>query len=83
MVICNNINVNGNFFDGLAQVIRIMAEADSSQDTDLTIDFSNTNSVSPVFVLSLIIYLRRCGKKASVANTNDYLHEIGMEIFGI
>ena len=55
MVIRNTINVNDNFLDGLAQVVKIMAVVESSEDTDLTIDFSNTNSVSPVFVLLLLI----------------------------
>ncbi len=83
MVIRNTINVNDNFLDGLAQVVKIMAEADSSEDTDLTIDFSNTKFVSPVFVLSLIVYLSGCGKRASIININDYLLTIGIQKFGI
>ena len=83
MVIRNTINVNDNFLDGLAQVVKIMAEADSSEDTDLTIDFSNTKFVSPVFVLSLIVYLSGCGKRASIININDYLLTIGIQNFGI
>ena len=83
MVICKTINVNDNFLDGLAQVVKIMAEADSSEDTDLTIDFSNTKFVSPLFVLSLLVYLSGCGKRVSIININDYLLTIGMQNFGV
>jgi anti-sigma regulatory factor (Ser/Thr protein kinase) len=60
-----------------------MAEADSSEDTDLTIDFSNTKFVSPLFVLSLLVYLSGCGKRVSIININDYLLTIGMQNFGV
>lgn len=83
MVIRNPINVNDNILDGLAQVVKIMAEVDSSEDPDLTIDFSNTRFVSPVFVLSLIVYLHSCDKSVSIVNTNNYLDTIGIEKFGI
>lgn len=83
MIISNTINVNDNFLDGLAQVVKIMADVESSEDIDLTIDFSNTKFVSPVFVLSLIVYLTGCGKKVSIINTNNYLATIGLERFGV
>ena len=83
MVIRNTINVNDILLDGLAQVVKIMAEANSSDDNDLTIDFSNAKFVSPVFVLSLIVYLARCGKNVSIININDYLLTIGMQNFGV
>ena len=79
MVICEDINVKDQrLLDGLIPVIKIMAQAESSNDSDLTIDFSNTKFISPVFALSLIVYLSSCHKKVSMVNTNDYLDTIGI-----
>jgi len=49
----------------------------------VTIDFSDTRFISPVFALSFIVYLTRCGKKIAFTNVSDYLERIGLGIGGI
>ena len=39
--------------------------------------------ISPVFALSLIVYLARCGKQVSITNTQDYLNLINLHTAGI
>ena len=69
--------------DGLTPVVRMMNQIESSKDQDVTIDFSNTYFISPVFALSFIVYLTRCGKQVSFRNIPDYLERIGIGNGGI
>ena len=84
MRICEHINVKDDrLIDGLTPVVRIMSQVEGSGEQDVTIDFSNTRFVSPVFVLSLIVYLTRCGKQVSFTNITEYLECIGLSNGGI
>ena len=84
MIIKENINVKDDrLIDGLTPVAKIMSQIEHSEDSDVTIDFSNTRFVSPVFALSLIVYLARCGKQVSITNTQDYLNLISLHTVGI
>ena len=49
----------------------------------MTIDFSETRFVSPVFALSLIVYLTRSGKQITFTNIPEYLDRIGLSDGGI
>jgi len=69
--------------DGLTPVVRMMNQIECTKEQDVTIDFSNTFFISPVFALSLIVYLSRCGKKVSFRNVSDYLELIGLSKGGI
>ena len=84
MIIKEYINVKDDrLIDGLTPVVRIMGMIDESIDQEVTIDFSETRFVSPVFALSLIIYLTRCGKQVSFYNVSEYLERIGLGYGGI
>lgn len=85
MRICEYINVsNERLMDGLGPVVRIMQQVETADVGDpITVDFSQTQFISPVFALSLIVYLTRCGKKVSFAGVHDYLEVIGLGSGGI
>lgn len=85
MRICEYINVNDDrLMDGLAPVVRIMQQVEAASDGEMIIvDFSRTEFISPVFALSLIVYLSRCGKKISFEGIKDYLDVIGLGSGGI
>lgn len=69
--------------DGLTPVVRMMSQIENSREQDVTIDFSDTRFVSPVFALSLLLYLTRCGKQIFIKNVPDYLERIGLSNGGI
>ena len=77
MIIKEHINIKDDrLIDGLSPVVRIMDQMEKSVDQEVTIDFSDTRFISPVFALSLIVYLSRCGKQVSFKNVPDYLNRI-------
>lgn len=84
MVIKDVIRVKDDrLLDGLSPVVRIMSQVESSEDSEVTIDLSLAQFISPVFALSLIVYLNRCGRQVSILNATDYLNVIGLPIKGI
>ena len=84
MIIKEHINVKDDrLIDGLTPVVWIMDQMEKSVDQEVTIDFSDTRFISPVFALSLIVYLTRCGKQIAFTNVSDYLGRIGLGIGGI
>ena len=79
MIINEYINVKDDrLIDGLTPVVRIMSQIERSEEPDVTVDFLNTQFISPVFALSLIVYLTRSGKQVSYRNVPDYLERIGL-----
>ncbi len=84
MVFDEYINVNDDrLMNGLIPVVRIMQRAAVSGEEALRIDFSHTKFISPVFALSLIVFLSKSGRKYSFANLNEYLSIIGLSSGGI
>ena len=85
MRICEYINVNDErLMDGLAPVVLVMQQVESAKaDEPITVDFSLTRFISPVFVLSLIVYLSRCGRAVSFEGIHDYLDVIGLQTWGV
>ena len=84
MIIKEHINIKDDrLIDGLSPVVRIMDQMEKSVDQEVTIDFSDTRFISPVFALSLIVYLTRCGKQIAFTNVSDYLERIGLGNGGI
>ena len=84
MVVNEHINVRDDrLMDGMIPVIDIMHQVETSKDRSVEIDFSNTKFITPVFALSLIVYLSRCGRQVSFINVNEYLSLIGLESGGI
>ena len=84
MIIRNHINVqDGWLLDGLRPVVDIMSQVEVSGESDVTVDFADTQFISPVFALSLIVYLTRCGKRVTIINPTEYLSLIGLADGGI
>ena len=84
MIIKEHINIKDDrLIDGLTPVVWIMDQVEKSVDQEVTIDFSDIRFISPVFALSLIVYLTRCGKQIAFTNVFDYLERIGLGNGGI
>ena len=84
MVFDEYINVNDDrLMNGLIPVVRIMQRAAVSGEDSIQIDFSHTKFISPVFALSLIVFLSKCGRIYSFTNLNEYLCIIGLGSGGI
>lgn len=84
MIVKEHINVRDDrLIDGLTPVVRLMSQIEGSDEQEVTIDFSDTRFISPVFALSLIVYLSRCGKQVSFRNAFDYIELIGLSKGGI
>lgn len=84
MIIKEHIKVKDDrLIDGLTPVVWIMSQIESSNEREVTMDFSNTKFVSPVFALSLIIYLSQSGRQITFTNISDYLQRIGFSNGGI
>lgn len=84
MIIKEHINVKDDrLIDGLTPVVRIMSQVEGSDEQMVAIDFSDTRFVSPVFALSLIVYLTRCGKQVFFKNVSEYLERIGLNNGGL
>lgn len=84
MTICEHINISDDrLMNGLLPVVRIMSEINASEESEVTLDFSDTKFVSPVFILSLIVYATRCNKKISIRGASKYLETIGFTNGGI
>lgn len=85
MIISNKINVRDDkLLDGLSPVVRMMSQIEAASTTeDIVIDFSKTQFISPVFALSLIVYLNACGRDIKMVNMPEYLDLIKLDGCGI
>lgn len=84
MIIKEYININDEkLLDGLNPVVRIMSKIESIQEEAVVIDFSSAQFISPVFTLSLLVYLNGCGKKIKFSNVTGYLEVIGINSYGV
>ncbi len=84
MIIKEYINVKDErLIDGLTPVVRVMNQIEEAGEEDIIIDFSDTQFVSPVFALSLIIYLSKCKKRVSFSNVSGYLELIRLKDGGV
>ena len=84
MIVRNVINVRDErLSSGIVPVIEIMSGIEQTTDDDIVIDFAECQFVTPVFALSLIVYLTRCGKKVTLRNINTYMKAIGFGDGGV
>ena len=83
--ITENINImDERLIDGLSPVVRIMQQVElTNRDEPIVVDFSQTQCISPVFALSLIVYLNQCGRPVTFINMPTYLDIIGIQDGGI
>lgn len=59
--------------NGLIPTIKLMSEIESDTDMNVVIDFSKTKFISPVFALSLLVYISRSQKNISLLNLTEYM----------
>ena len=87
MIIKQHINIGDRWLlDGLRPVVMMMAQVEAvpvAEDEEVTVDLAETEFTSPVFILSLIVYLTRCGRKVYLRNVTPYLETIGFSDGGI
>lgn len=84
MVIDNYINVSDDrLTSGLIPVITIMDQIEGSGDASVVLDLSKAEFISPVFALSLIVYLSKCGRQVSFCNVRAYPKAIGLGTGGL
>ena len=85
MIIKEHINIpDGWLLDGLGPAVRMMAQVEGlPEGEEVTVDFSQTQFTSPVFVLSLIVYLAGCGRTVHFVNVPEYLKTIGLTSGGL
>ena len=84
MLIRQTINTQGGWLGaGLAPTIRIMSVAQSTSDDVIELDLSRFQFINPMFVVSLFVYLSRCGKKVLFHNAQDYHQAIHLPEFGL
>lgn len=69
--------------NGLIPMVTIMNQAETSADESITIDFSKTRFISPIFALSFIVYVLGSKKHFSFSHLTDYLRVIGLGSYGI
>ena len=72
MKLCERIDVQDDrLMNGLLPVVTLMSKIESSKDKDCVVDFSHTGFVSPVFLLSLLVYLSKSEKSIQVVNFTE------------
>lgn len=77
MIIREKINIqDDSLISGLSPLVKLMNMVLQSRDKEIIIDFSQTAFVSPVFVISLMVFLSSCGKKIEIINLPPYLQTI-------
>lgn len=80
MIINDNITVKDDrLINGLVPTISIMSQIEYSTDKDVVIDFSNTRFISPVFALSMLVYVSNNDRNIRFANMNDYMKAIHLD----
>ena len=84
MTICNYINVSDErLLNGLTPVVQMMSQVNASNEETITIDMSRTRFITPLFAISLLVWLSKCEKEISLVGISDYLDIIGINDGGI
>lgn len=64
--------------NGLEDAIDLMQKISDSSDNEVFVDFSQSQFVSPLFVLPFMVYAAGCGKKVKFLHKTDYMETIAM-----
>lgn len=77
MIVNDYVNIQDDrLVNGLPPVIKMMSAINASDDSTIVLDFSKTQFISPVFALSLLVYLHSCGKEIQILNQIPYMQTI-------
>lgn len=72
-----SINIQDNkLTNGLIPVFHIMEMVESSNEEEVVFDCSSVKFSSPVFAISMLLYLRSCSKRYRMTNLSAYLKTI-------
>lgn len=74
---------DSRLMDGLIPVVEIMSKVEQSRESKIEIDFSHIQFISPLFVLSLIVYFAGSGKEISCINLADEFNLIRFDTGGL
>lgn len=66
------------FLNGLEDAIDVIQKISMASDNEIYVDFSQSQFVSPLFVLPLMVYAAGCGKKVEFVHMTDYMEIIAM-----
>lgn len=84
MIINKLIHVNGDrLLDGLSPVIQIIAQIEASEEQNVVIDLSQAQFITPLFSLSLLVFISRSKRNISLQNAKGYSELIGIIQGGI
>lgn len=62
--------------DGILAALNVIERINEATDNNITIDFSEVRNVSPLYILSLVIFFNNCDKRIKIVNISNYLQLI-------
>lgn len=72
------VNIDDNkMSDGLLAAMNTINQISESSEKYITLDFSEVEFVTPLYVLPLVVFLNSCNKDVTITNANAYLQTIG------
>ena len=77
MIIKEIINIQDDrVSNALKPLVCIMNLINNSEDNEVIFDCSDIQFVSPLFIVSLMLYLKSCGKNVEIVNISQYLDTV-------
>ena len=84
MLITKHIGTTDDrLLNGLTPLVQIMSLIEQDEEESIVLDFSEAQSVSPVFVLALMVYASQVENRLSFANIPPALETIGLSSGGM
>lgn len=84
MLITKHIGTTDDrLLNGLTPLVQIMSLIEQDGEQSVVLDFSEAQSVSPVFVLALMVYASQVGNRISFVNTPPDWENIGLSSGGL
>lgn len=76
-VLSVNPNKESNHFsNGLDSAFDLIHKIEGCGEGTICIDFCNLKFVSPIFMLTLLVYINKCGKEVHYRNTSSYMNTV-------
>ena len=74
-----HINVeDSRLINGLRALVAIVCGVEDAREEEIELDFSNTRFISPVFAVSLLVYLSKTQNKIRLKNYSPYMQVVYM-----
>lgn len=68
---------NERISDGLLEAMNAINQINEASDEKITLDFSEVDFVTPLYILPLVVFLNGCSKDITITNVSEYLQTIG------